>query len=258
MEASEGNITRLWVGVEATRPFPLTGGAAALPALEVGSGDAATGGGMEVGAGLSWNDPQRGMNAALRGRTLVAHVEEVFREQGLAFSFAWEPTPSNRGPSLSLSHAVGAVAAGGVDALLQPVVLEGLAGPGSNGRQFEAQLAYGFPAANDRLTLTPGLALARIAAPTASSGRWRPTRSRGRADRGKWPWRGNGRNTSPSPQSTPSGSPSPHSSEGQRQRARGSSSKIDASPSPAGSLPPSKILPQFIPMLAHRPEGRDF
>ena len=100
------------------------------------------------------------MNAALRGRTLVAHVEEVFREQGLAFSFAWEPTPSNRGPSLSLSHAVGAVAAGGVDALLQPVVLEGLAGPGSNGRQFEAQLAYGFPGANDRLTLTPGLALA--------------------------------------------------------------------------------------------------
>ena len=35
-----------------------------------------------------------------------------------------------------------------------------MAGPGSTGQQFEAQLAYGFPTANDRLTLTPGLALA--------------------------------------------------------------------------------------------------
>ena len=47
----------------------------------------------------------------------------------------------------------------GVDAL-QPVVLEGMAGPGSTGHHFEANLAYGFPAANDRLSLTPGLALA--------------------------------------------------------------------------------------------------
>ncbi|MCY4235812.1 MAG: hypothetical protein OXE74_05865 [Cyanobacteria bacterium MAG CAR2_bin_4] len=100
------------------------------------------------------------MNAVLRGRTLVAHVEEAFREQGLAFSFAWEPTPSNRGPSLSLSHAMGASASGGMAALLEPVVLESMAGPGSNGRQFEAQLVYGFPAANDHLILTPGLVLA--------------------------------------------------------------------------------------------------
>ncbi|MCY4236212.1 MAG: hypothetical protein OXE74_07960, partial [Cyanobacteria bacterium MAG CAR2_bin_4] len=33
-------------------------------------------------------------------------------------------------------------------------------GPGSNGQRFEAQLAYGFPAHNDRLTMTPGLAVA--------------------------------------------------------------------------------------------------
>ncbi|MCY4054337.1 MAG: hypothetical protein OXF67_00415 [Cyanobacteria bacterium MAG CAR4_bin_6] len=37
------------------------------------------------------------------------------------------------------------------DALLQS---------GSTGHHFEANLAYGFPGANDRLTLTPGLALA--------------------------------------------------------------------------------------------------
>ena len=55
---------------------------------------------------------------------------------------------------------MGASASGGMAALLEPVVLESMAGPGSNGRQFEAQLVYGFPAANDHLILTPGLVLA--------------------------------------------------------------------------------------------------
>ena len=80
------------------------------------------------------------------------------REQGLALSFSWQPHPSQRGPSLSLSHAVGA--AGGMDALLSPVAMQVLDAPGSNGQQFEARLAYGVPAFADRFTLNPGLGLA--------------------------------------------------------------------------------------------------
>ncbi|WP_161632568.1 hypothetical protein, partial [Candidatus Synechococcus spongiarum] len=87
-------------------------------------------------------------------------VDEEFREQGLAVSFAWDPSPSNRGPSLSMGHTMGASASGGMDALLNPVVLEGLAAPGSSGQHFEAQLAYGFPFHNDRLTLSPGVTVA--------------------------------------------------------------------------------------------------
>ena len=79
------------------------------------------------------------------------------REQGLALSFSWQPHPSQRGPSLSLSHAVGA--AGGMDALLSPVAMQVLDGPG-NRQQFAAEAAYGFPAYNNRLTLTPALVLA--------------------------------------------------------------------------------------------------
>ena len=163
------------------------------------------------------------MNAVLRGRTLVAHVEEAFREQGLAFSFPWQPTPSNRGLSLSLSHAVGASASGGMAALLEPVVLESMAGPGSNGRQFEAQLVYGFPAANDRLILTPGLVLALApdsstygllwaVAPYAQQGKSQPWEVALEGERQEYP---------PPPQSIPSGSPSPHSSEGRPRRGNG-------------------------------------
>ena len=164
LASSEGNITRLRLGLEATRPFPLANGASLSPSLEVGlrqdSGDAETGFGMDLGAGLSWNDPERGITAAVKGRTLLSHGAEDFQDQGLALSFSWQPSPSNRGASLSLSHAVGLPAEGGLAALLNPTAIEVLDEPNSSGERFEARLAYGFPFYNDRLTLTPAVATA--------------------------------------------------------------------------------------------------
>ncbi|MXW40371.1 MAG: hypothetical protein F4Z75_04325 [Synechococcus sp. SB0668_bin_15] len=117
---------------------------------------------MELGAGLSWNHPQQGISADLTGRTLLSHAEEDFQEQGLALSFNWDPDPTDRGPSFSVSHSLGTATDGGLDALLNPVAIQVLdAEPQRNGAQhFEATLAYGFPAFNNRLTLTPGLGLA--------------------------------------------------------------------------------------------------
>ena len=96
----------------------------------------------------------------MKGRTLLAHGEEEFQEQSLALSFSGEPSPSNRGPSLSLSHTMGATAAGGMDALLNPTTMETLDAAPSSGQRFEAKLAYGFPAHNNRFTLTPAVTLA--------------------------------------------------------------------------------------------------
>ncbi|WP_152535266.1 autotransporter outer membrane beta-barrel domain-containing protein [Candidatus Synechococcus spongiarum] len=97
LSSSEGSVSRLRVGLEAGRPFPLANGAALLPSLEVGmrqdSGDGETGLGLEVGAALAWNDPQRGISAQVKGRSLVTHVEKEFRQQGLALSFSWDPSP---------------------------------------------------------------------------------------------------------------------------------------------------------------------
>ena len=164
LESSEGNISRLRLGLGATRPFPLANGAALSPSLEVGirqdSGDAETGFGMDLGAGLSWSDPEHGVTAAVKGRTLLSHGAEDFQDQGLALSFSWQPTPSNRGPSLSLSHAVGLPAEGGMVALLNPTAIEVVDDPNSSGERFEARLAYGFPFYNDRLTLTPSVVTA--------------------------------------------------------------------------------------------------
>ena len=164
LSSTEGSVSRLRVGLEATRPFPLPNGAALLPSMELGirhdGGDAETGFGLEVGAGIAWSAPQQGITAEVKGRSLVTHVDEHFQQQGLALSFAWQPNASNRGPSLSLGHTMGAVAAGGMDALLNPVVIQDVGVPAGNGQQFKAEVAYGFPAHNDRLTLTPGVAVA--------------------------------------------------------------------------------------------------
>ena len=55
---------------------------------------------------------------------------------------------------------MGATAAGGMDALLNPTTFKGLDAATSSGQRFEAELAYGFPVHNDQLTLTPAVALA--------------------------------------------------------------------------------------------------
>ena len=164
LASSEGNITRLRLGLEASRAFPLANGASLSPSLEVGlrqdSGDAETGFGMDLGAGLSWNDPERGITATVKGRTLLSHGAEDFQDQGLALSFSWQPSSSNRGASLSLSHAVGLPAEGGLAALLNPTAIEVLDEHNSSGQRFETRLAYGFPFYNDRLTLSPAVAAA--------------------------------------------------------------------------------------------------
>ncbi len=164
LDSSEGNLSRIRVGLEATRPLPLDQGASLLPSMEVGirqdSGDAEFGFGMDLGAGILWMDPERGISGELKGRTLLLHTEEDFQEQSLAFSFSWEPSPHNRGPSLSMGHTMGAVPSDGMDALLNSTTIKGLDIASGNGQQFEAELAYGFSAYNDRLSFIPALGLA--------------------------------------------------------------------------------------------------
>ena len=162
LASSEGAVSRLRLGLEAVRPFPLSGGASLLPSLEIGlrqdSGDGETGFGLELGAGLSWSDAARGISGALQGRTLLTHTDEEFREEGVSFSLGWDPSSGNRGVSLSVSQAWGAVASGGMDGLLSPTVLEAVDDTRTGGQeQFEAKLAYGFPAFGEGLTVSPGL-----------------------------------------------------------------------------------------------------
>ena len=176
LAAATGDATRLrlalhgaWRGLEA-------GGGTLEPRLELGlrhdGGDAETGFGLDAGAGLAWSHPENGLRLELSGRGLLTHESNGFREQGLAGSLTWQPTPERgRGPKLTLTQTLGGASSGGAGALLGRRTLEGLAandpgsGSGAGGRDplesrnLELRLGYGFPALGDRFTATPEIGL---------------------------------------------------------------------------------------------------
>lgn len=179
LAASEGEVTRLRLGLEGTwRGIASEGGARLVPTFELGirhdGGDAETGFGADIGAGLAWNDPARGVKAEIEARGLVTHEADGFRERGFAGALAWDPSPgSERGPSLTLRQTLGARASGGMDALLRPDTARTLGDANDGGDEFEqraleAKLGYGMALFSGRWTGTPSLAL-------GLTGAWRET-----------------------------------------------------------------------------------
>ena len=129
-------------------------------------GDAETGFGADIGAGLAWSDPARGLSADLRARGLLTHEDGGFRERGFAGALAWDPDPqSGRGPTLAIMQTVGAQATGGMAALLGPQTAQALAaandhdGNGLERRALEARAGYGFALVDGHWTGTPELRL---------------------------------------------------------------------------------------------------
>ena len=132
LEAARATVTRLRLGVEASRPVLFESGATLTPSLEVGvrhdGGDAETGFGLDLGIGLALSDPERGLQAEMRGRGLLAHESEGFRDLGFSGTFAWEGKPgSDLGAKLGLTQTVGGSSSGGADALLSRTTMDGLA-----------------------------------------------------------------------------------------------------------------------------------
>ena len=90
-----------------------TGGGILTPSMEIGvrhdGGDAETGFGADIGAGLSWADPGSGLSADIRARALLAHEADGFSERGFSGSgsVSWDPEPSTAlGPSLTLTQKI--------------------------------------------------------------------------------------------------------------------------------------------------------
>ena len=170
LEAAEGDVTRLRLGLEGTWRGLETGGGGRLePSFEVGvrrdGGDAETGFGADVGAGLAWTDPSREISAEVRARGLLTHEESGFRERGLAGSLTFDPNPSSdRGVSLAISQTLGAPASGGMETLLEPETMQAFGAPGASDdepdrRRFDAKAGYGFALFDGGWTGTPEVGL---------------------------------------------------------------------------------------------------
>ena len=186
LESSDADVTRLRVGLEGSRPSPLSGGGKLVPSVEIGvrhdGGDAETGFGVDIGGGLAWSDPKRGLSAELRGRGLLSHEAGGFEEHGFSGALGFDPTPdTERGLNLTMSQTVGVQAAGGMDALLSRDTLAGLAANDPGGepaqRRLEMRLGYGLAAFGDRFTGTPEIGFGFSGTQRDYSLGWRLTRA---------------------------------------------------------------------------------
>ena len=154
LAASEAEVTRLRLGLEGTWRLAPGGEAGLTPSFEIGlrqdGGDAGTGFGADIGAGLAWSDPAQGIRADLRARGLLTHDDGGFREHGFAGALAWDPDPASElGPSLTISQTAGAAASDGMEALLNSEAARLFPDAGEVGhdverRRLEAKFGYGF------------------------------------------------------------------------------------------------------------------
>ena len=104
MVATEGDVTRLRLVVEGERAFELTGEARFTPSAQIGlrhdGGDAETGTGVEVGAGMRYT--RGALTVEGRVRTLVAHEDSGYREWGASGAIRVTPGASGRGLTFGL------------------------------------------------------------------------------------------------------------------------------------------------------------
>ena len=150
LKATAAAVTRLRTGLEGSRDYTLAG-LALTPSVEVGvrqdGGDAETGAGMDVGAGLVVSDASTGLAVDVRVRTLLVHQAEGFRERGMALSLSYNPTPSTPlGFAAKVAPSWGGQAQSGAEALWGRETMAGMGHGGlGSGNRLEGEVGYGLP-----------------------------------------------------------------------------------------------------------------
>ena len=167
LAATESETSRLRFLLEGSHRIELAGGQTLRPSLEVGlrhdGGDAEIGTGIEVGAGVSYADPELGLTVEGKARGLVAHKATDYREWGASGSVRIDPGAAGRGLSLTLTPAWGADS-GGAERLWSARDARGLGARDDSfepAGRLEAEAGYGLGAFGGRGVMTPfaGLAL---------------------------------------------------------------------------------------------------
>ena len=162
----EADVQRVRVLLEGAGRHGLESGGTLWPTLEAGlrydEGDAETGLGAEVGAGLRFADASGRMSAELSARGLLAHEENEYDEWGVSGSLVLGPDAAGRGLSLRLGSSFGATGRK-TDELWNR---HDLAGPASeesmaSAGRFEAELGYGGNGPDGHGTLTSYAGLER-------------------------------------------------------------------------------------------------
>ena len=106
---TEGNVTRLRLILQGERAFEADNGPTFTPSAEIGlrqdGGDAETGTGIEIGAGLRYTAGPLTVEGQVRW--LVAHEDSDYEEWGMSGAIRMTPSSSGRGLTLAIAPAWG-------------------------------------------------------------------------------------------------------------------------------------------------------
>ena len=178
LKRAEARASRLRLLLEGSQSFELDSAALLTPSLEVGlrsdGGDAETGNGVEVRAGIRYTAP--GMTMEASAHSLFGHQRREYEEWGASGSIRVAPGTSGRGLSLTVAPSWGS-AASAVDRLwsFRDTGSSTPDGDLEPGARLEAEIGYGVGVSGGLGVLTPytGLALSNDGERTYRlGGRW--------------------------------------------------------------------------------------
>ena len=153
LNGTTATVTRLRTALEGAKNVALSKRMGLRTTVEIGirqdGGDAETGRGMDLGAGLVLADGVTGLAVDIRVRRLLVHQAEGFAESGMSISVSYNPTPSTPlGFTARVSPAWGGDAMSGAEALWGR---ESMAGMGNDplmnggGQRLDTEVGYGLP-----------------------------------------------------------------------------------------------------------------
>ena len=171
LAASSARVHRVRLIVEGARSLSLSSGATLTPTLQLGlrhdGGDAETGAGVEVGAGLRYRAGT--LSADARVRTLLAHEADGYEEWGASGSIRLSPSASGLGPSLAVAPSWGAPGSGVARLWSHPDASTLVRGAAASPARVDAELGWGLAALHGRGVLTP---YTRLALAEGEDRRW--------------------------------------------------------------------------------------
>ena len=153
LKATSAAVNRVRTAIEGSQNIKIAKRMALTPSMEIGirqdGGDAETGRGIDLGAGLLLADGVSGLAVDIRARRLLVHQAEGFAEHGMSISVSYNPTPSTPlGFSARVSPAWGGDAMSGAEALWGRETMGGMGSNhllGSGGNRLDTEVGYGLP-----------------------------------------------------------------------------------------------------------------
>ena len=153
LDSTTAAVSRLRTALEGSQRMTIAGRMALTPSVEIGirqdGGDAETGRGMDLGAGLVLADGVTGLAVDIRVRRLLVHQADAFAESGMSISVSYNPTPSTPlGFTARVSPAWGGDAMSGTEALWGRESMGGMSHDplmNGGGQRLDTEVGYGLP-----------------------------------------------------------------------------------------------------------------